>query len=305
MTPSRPRMSLWPFAALPAGAFASFVAAAAGFAQERPSSSLPPAEIKSSPTTGSEPTNPKSGRYGAPVATFPDSRPRIAYGLRWLFPLDAERWRDRFDSRLRLITQEAEVTAWIIDEQAYHDLVVYTAEDPEARILNFATVTAVEKDTATISLNRKVPYVARVEKLDNPKAVHFRPIIKEIEDGWRLNMSGSLLSAGTRISVDLRDSWLLGFHKLARTDRADGQELRNEFQVPNTIARRCQVSTDIPEGSSLVVSLGIRFDTDVDAPLAGQRINANRKPHERLFVITPQKVVGETLGIPEVELGKD
>ncbi len=187
MTPTRPQPRVWPFAALPLAAVLALLATAAGLARDDPS----PAP---------------AGRYGAPSSASPaqpapstaaESRPLISYQVRYCW-LPAEPWRQLLLDRLKPIKQEADVSAWIMDDKALLDLLTHAQNDTRSNVLQAPKCTAYEGAHATIINGEKKFYVAGVDWTGKG----FRPIVKDLEFGLKIDMTGSLLPRGTRLSVE-------------------------------------------------------------------------------------------------------
>ena len=64
--------------------------------------------------------------------------------------------------------------------------------------------------------------------------------------------------AQTKLGVKLHDTDLLAMHTLHRRDRSGNKLVAAQYQVPTPVERRCQTICEIPEGSSLLISLGMR-----------------------------------------------
>jgi hypothetical protein len=173
-------------------------------------------------------------------------------------------------------------------------------------VLRAPKVTAFENDHATIFNENKQHYVAQVEKVESSGAMGFRPIVKEIGIGWRVDVAGSFLPDGTNVSVDVRDSNLMAMHALTRKERFGDQEVVGTYQVPSMIEHRCRVVYAIPDESSMVVSLGLQInETPIFAgvtEVAGKLFEsiglsryepARTATCERLVVITPRRIVLE------------
>jgi bla regulator protein blaR1 len=240
MKPSRTRFRFWPFAAVPAAGLFALFAASAGGADGRPGPSSPPPSIVAKPSA--------SG----------DSKQMISYEVRWFSSPDAQQWRELLQDRLKLVSQEADVCAWIVDDKAILDLLNLTMEQSWVNVLQAPKAVGPENATVTIENVAKQSYVARVEKLEHLGTPSFRPIVKDIDVGVRLEMNGMLLDGGTKLAVKLHDSDLLAMHTLHRRDHSGGKRVAAEYQVPTPVERRCQTACEIPEGSSLLISVGMR-----------------------------------------------
>ena len=309
MTPSRPRRHVWPLVALPAAALMALIATAAGSAQGRPASPSTEASAKSAPAAD-EQINSSKESVSRPVATE-DRAPRtvterqIAYEVRYVLRVDADSWRNLLKDRLKLVMQEADVSAWIIDDKALFDLLVLAQGDVHTNILQAPKVTAYENARANIVNRRKTKYVAGMEcKRNASGAIGFIPIIKDYEVGCEIDITGRLLPHGAQLSVDLRDSSLLVLRNLLRKEWVGDRQINATYQVPTMIERRCRTSCDLFEGSSLLISLGLEERRDTLSGAAGAAshlLEAVGLPHlepssvtsERLVLITPRRIVLE------------
>ncbi len=284
MKPTRTRFRFWPFAALPAAGLFAIFAASAGAAGEGPASSSPPRSIAAKPSAGG------------------DSKPTISYEVRWISSPDAQQWRELLQDRMKLVSQEADVCAWIVDDKGIFDLLHLAMGQVWVNVLQAPKLVGGENVTVTLENVGKQSYVARVEKVANVDPPAFRPIMRDIETGVRLEMKGTLLDGGTKLAVKLQDTDLLAMHTLRRRDRSGNKVVTAQYQVPTPVERRCQTDCEIPEGSSLLISLGMRerrgrsSDTAETAseilelvglaPLPARSVTC-----ERLVLITPRRVM--------------
>jgi hypothetical protein len=166
-----------------------------------------------------------------------------------------------------------------------------------------------ENTCLTITNRGKQHFVSQVEKIEAAEKLMLRPIVKDMEVGSQIDITGSYLPQGTRLSIDLGDSSLLSIHTLARTERLGDQVAVAQYQIPTAIKRRCEVSCDLPEGSSLAISLGLserRPDRSDVAEIASGLLELVGLPGletksvtcERLVVITPRRIVLESEARP-------
>jgi hypothetical protein len=252
---------------------------------------------------------PFGGEPIGPPASLRDRQ--ICYEVRYM-KLRTEPWRELLEDRLKLVQQEADVSAWIVDKKPLADLLNLAQADTTSNVLQAPRVTTFENDHATFSSEHKQFYVSGLEKLEPERAHGFRPIMKAIDYGWRADMVGSILSNGTNVSVDARELNLVAVHALTRKEWFGDQEIVGTYQVPSTVEHRCRVACDIPEDSSLVISLGLQINktpifTGV-TEVAGKFLESVGLPRnepkavtcERLVVITPRPILLEAeQGRPE------
>ena len=123
-----------------------------------------------------------------------------------------------------------------------------------------------EGDHALVIRTRKQHYVADVEYAAGKG---FRPIVKKVDVGLKVNLTGTCLPHGLRLSVDVSHSSVLGFHTLFRKGEIHGEVQLAQYQVPTVLNRRSQVSCDLPEGSFLVISSGLSEEHEDLRGIAG------------------------------------
>ncbi len=305
MKPSRPRPHLWPFAAVPAAGLIALVASAAGLAQDRLPSFSIQTQAGSAPAPRQESIPPfQAGALPILVdraISDRDLERQICFEVRFA-SLDAEPWREKLTDRLELVKQEADVSAWIINETALKDLMDSSQAEATSNLRRAPKVTAFQNSTVTIGNNDKQHYVAAVERIPNPETPVFRPIVKDIDVGVRMQMKGSLNPRGIQFALDLEDKSLLAMHTLHRKDRLGETIVAAQYQIPTPLERRCQISREIPRGSSLVISLGVherrgKSSNAVEAAsglleLVGlPPVPARSVTCERLVIITPRQIV--------------
>jgi hypothetical protein len=272
MTPSRPRFSLWPLAALPAAGFLALIAAAAGLADDRPSAPAAPPRVANSygppyivipARDHARPIDPQIAPFevqgdprfygaGGPIAVDDDRQ--ICFEVRYI-ATNLDSWREPLGDRLKLIKKEGEVAAWTLDEEAVHDLLVRAQEDTRCNVLQAPKVTMFNGARATITNRHKVFHVADVEKVEAARPA-FRPIIKALDLGSQLDMTGTILPHGTRLAVNLSDSWLVAMEIRQRPMKIGTEVQSAQYHVPTVVERKCQVTRDIPNGTHLLISLG-------------------------------------------------
>jgi hypothetical protein len=208
----------------------------------------------------------------------------------------AQHWRDKFESRLKLVSDENETLAWVADHNTFVDLIEQTQADVHSYVFQAPKMTAFEFAHASMSGGRTLHYVARLER---PEGTHaFRPVIKTVDDGWKVKVSGSFRDDGVRMSSDIVSSSVLGFDTLKRTMMNGDQVISGTIQIPNRVERRFLNTTDIRDDWSLIVSLGLKFNKDggkqvlnLGRRLVGmEAVDANTDPIEELVVITPRRI---------------
>ena len=278
MKPSRQRAGLWPFLAIPAAGLIALVAASSGVAQQAVPRPLPPdLAVKD----GAE-------------------KQLISYEVRYM-SLDAEPWRDRTKDRIKLVHQEADVCAWIVDDKVLFDELTLAQKTVNTNVLQAPKAIAPEGVPLTLSNEGKESYVAQVERIESAGNPAYRPIVKQIDIGVRMELNGTLEARSTKLSVDVHLKSLLAMHTLVRKDQVGEKAFKVPYQIPTPVERRCQLKYEIPDGSSLVISLGIherrgRSSDPVEAAsevlqfVGLPPVPARSVTCEQLVVIRPRRV---------------
>jgi hypothetical protein len=180
----------------------------------------------------------------------------ISYEIRFMM-LDAQPWRDRVTGRLKLVQQEADVCVWLVDDKSLTDILSYAHGDIHSNVLQAPKVVADENAIATVSNMGKQFYVAQVEKVGSGKPAAFRPTVKDVEVGVRMEAKGTLVKGGTNVSLNLHAANILAMHTLHRTERVGDTVINAQYQVPTAVEKHCRVACEIPDGASLLISLGL------------------------------------------------
>ena len=296
MKPSRPRTQFWPFFTMPVAGLIAFIAATAGLAQDHPAHS--PIQTISGPAQEALQAALEIARQA--LRDQQSERRQISYEVR-IISLYAEPWRDLLKDRIKLVKQEADVCAWIIDDKAFKDLLILAEADPTSNVLRAPKVTAFENSTATIFREEKQHFVAQVEKIVRADTAAFQPIVTAIDVGARMELKGAIRQGVTELTVDLRDRELVAMHTLHRKDLVGDKLVAAEYQVPSTIYRQCQLACDIPDGSELVISMGLRQRRPGSSNAASgilkfvglAPVSASTAAFEQLFIIKPRHIVLE------------
>lgn len=325
MTPTRPQPRLWPLAALPAAALVALLSASLGLAQDPPEpADLPqptshPLKSPVDPAGDRDPERrlpPELPTFDAFVdpAAHQDPNRQINYEIRFL-DAGADLWRNRVKDRLRPAGDEGN-NAWLLDEDEVTGLLTTIQGDVRASLIQAPKVTTFEGDRATISNTQKRNYVSSVEPIKTPESLAFRPTVEAINIGSTVDLSGSLLAGEIRLTTDIRDTSLVAMHTLKRHEEHAGMTIDAPYHVPTTKERRYQSTARIPDGSTLVVSLGLyeqadrltgvaRVASELLESLGGGRIEPRRDTRERLVLITPRRIIleeeEERLDIPAPE----
>jgi hypothetical protein len=163
---------LWPFAALPVAGFLALFASTAGFADDRPGSNPEASSVDS--------------RYLAPKDIYgpgPQDDRMIRYEVRYLVG-PPEHWRPLFLPRMKLVKQEADFSAWLLDDKGLYDLVTQVQANTWGNVLSAPRCGAVEGTKAIIVSGTRHQYIAGYEDLDTGAAAP-RPVQKDVQEGTR------------------------------------------------------------------------------------------------------------------------
>jgi beta-lactamase regulating signal transducer with metallopeptidase domain len=335
MTPPPSRPARWPFAAIPTAGFLALVAATLGFAE--PPAHHQPAQSDTSQVFATDsrvrhPSPPIRERSFFDVnvvparatmvnARGPASSPRridenrqISYEVR-IVTTDPQVWRNGLEETLTPIAQDAEATAWILDEPTLGKMIRAYQNTPRTSLVQAPKVTAFERDRAVITSTTKTGYVSRLEKQVSAEGgLGFRPLVNEVDAGLTVHVLGTIQPAGVQTHVDLKNAHLLGFHTLHRDESATFRDqsytLRGTYQVPRTAVNHFQGNYLIPNGSTLLVSLGLhevtirnkapgRFGA-VAGLIESLGFGSTTSTQEQLVLITPRPIILE----PEAQPGE-
>jgi hypothetical protein len=241
MTPSRPRFALWPFAALPAAGLLALTAVSAGLAGDWP---VPGARV--------EAKRPPAGIQDE--RSLQDDR-MISYFVRYVYG-PPEPWRQLLLPRMKLLKQEADFSAWLLDGKGLFDLLTQAQGDTRTNVLSAPKLCGYNGAEAKIMNRKKLWYVAGFDQLDAP-GPGFRPRVKGVDEGITLSLTGSILPRATRLSVNLEETSLLGFHTMHQKKRVGEEIHAAEYQIPTTANRNSRVDCELPDGAYLLISLGV------------------------------------------------
>lgn len=312
MTPSRPRFSVWPLAALPAAGLLALFAAAAGVADDRPASAGAPPRVANAdgppiPSPGSPlgppPTDPTHGLFGVDVGPIvADDDRQIAYEVRYVVG-PAQSWRSSVLDRMTLIKQDADVAAWTLDDRALLDRLTQAQRDTRTNVISAPKITHFNGARATVINRKRVFYVAGVDMGADVKA-GVRPIVKNVDEGHTIDMTGVLQTGATRLAVSVSDSRLAAMRTMFHELHHGGEVQRAQYQVPTVVERNCRVACEIPRGRHLAISLGLHDEprevrglaavaNDVITSVGLPRMEPAPDTFERLVIITPVPIILE------------
>ncbi|MEW4568885.1 M56 family metallopeptidase [Tautonia sp. JC769] len=354
MTPPRPPIRRWSLVALPASALVAWLSASIGLAQDpappRPEPTATQAAIApetptpSSPGTGLPtatavggilelgPTEAEPGRtirfapksdeasgplelsgviYSGPV----DPTPLVSYEVRFL-STEAGPWRDRLKTPLRPLDEPHGDSAWLLKEKDLVDLLAVVQDNLSTNLVQAPKVTTGEGSTANIFDVGKRHYVGDVTPVIGEDSVTFDPIHKSLDEGVSIGIVGTFGEGETTIDLDARYQSIVSFHTFHREFDTPFGKKKALVQVPTTTDQRLDLSATIPDGSTLMVKLGVieqpaklpgvtEFAIALFGDVTGTPLKARGTPVESFALITPHRIIlreEERLGIPPVKL---
>jgi|GEM_PF-1660196 len=334
MTPTRPPARLWPLVALPAAILGALFSASVGLAQEPPKlasddapRSLPHPVRDSEYPIQKEDSNEadrddfvgesrQRGLIDARTDDTPFSNRQICYEIRYV-ETDASSWRDRLKERFHPVEVEGEAneSAWLLDKEKTSDFIKLTLESESTNLLQGPKVTSFDGAHVTIDNTSQLSYVAEVEPDREPGSLVFKPAIKNLKLGTTIELSGTLQPSETNLKIGLRDKALVAIHALRRTAESVDGQIAAQYQVPMTTERNYRLACSIPDGSTLMVSLGFQERSGQLSRVAGAAValleatgvplKTRGETTERLVLITPRRIILEDkairVGIPGIE----
>ncbi len=279
MTPVRTRTQFWPFATIPLAAVFGLFAISAGSAQDRPS----PIESVSQSDARDDSAVESVSAVITELA-FPRGRARAVAEPNRQFSYEVRRldfeeggWRERLGGRIKPLGTEGEMRGWLIDDAGLSILLNHLVQrSPKFKAESAPKVTSFEGALASICFGADKMNASDVEVTMREI---FRDRHKHIPGGLIVDLVGAFSPRGTRLSVDLRDSEI----PVSPGKRENGRPVDGPTRAPAFVDHRYGGSHEIPEGSSLLVSLG-RHE---------QSVGARSVTRERLVVITPRRIVLE------------
>jgi BlaR1 peptidase M56 len=299
MKPSRPRRRLWPIVALPASLIVALLVSACGLPQDQPSpraSHIPANTMQDGVSNGSSPE--QASRLAAEpfrplIAPTPAGlHHQISYDVRFI-DLDVGQLRGLLKDGLKLVMQDADVSAWTVDHRAFADLLddlarnkaATIARAPNATSFDGAPVTFFTSEQYVRSLHEKTERreATAADTIPKPQISRAsRPIATNRVVGSLVEVKGSILPMGIQLSADLNDSHLASIP--AHAARPGDKNIDATISAPEIIERHCRISCAVPNGSCLAVSLGSNAQQ-------GRVAGVKTAVGERLILITPRPVI--------------
>lgn len=291
MMPPRPHVPWWTLASLPMIVVLAGIAVTAGFADDRPAAPRGDSRIESRPTAHQPPQAPKK-----------ENGSLIAYEVRYIVG-PSEAWRERCLARMKLVKQDAELAAWLLDDDVLRDLLTAAQQDTRTNVLCAPKVSSHEGARATIDSSRKHFYVSGFSDLDQTWP-GVRPVVGAVREGLVVELTGRLLPAATRLQVKAESIELLGMRTLSLKKENGGKSHSLQYQVPTTARRSFEVDCAIPDRTQLLISLGISDEpgwlpdgavlaNGVLGALGLPRFQPDMHATEKCIVITPRRVKPE------------
>jgi len=208
--------------------------------------------------------------------TVADSDRQFSFEVRRL-DFEAEGWRERLGGRLKPLGKEADARGWLIDGDALSTLLSHLVQrTPKLKSECAPKVTTFEGAHAIICFGGDKMKETEVEStirdfVRDPK--------RRLPGGLLVDLVGRSSPVGTQLSVDLRDSEI----PVSPGKREEGRADDGPTRAPEFADDLHVISYEIPEGSSLLVSLG-HHDLSV---------GLRSVTRERLVVITPRRILIE------------
>ena len=332
MMPARPRSRsrFLPLAAFPVAALLAILAGSLGLAEEPPAASRSETRVaaefadESETTTGRSRGGQDAGSDPAKVAElyqagrFVVARPpettvrnravgdrsgrEINYEVRFI-SIAPYAWRETLKDRLKLVGRSTEVSAWTIDRVGIDDLFTMIQADIWNNLVQAPRASALEGEHVELANTAVLRYVADLEKVAIGEKFLLRPILDDVERGTKLDFSGHLEAGFIRVDVDIESLELIAWETLTRRveSGSDEPEQTGEYQLPIMDAKRFRAQVEIPDGSSLLVSLGPKWRDRKIPELAKvankylEAIDLHLERHdtrdEFLVLVTPRPVV--------------
>ncbi|SIO67491.1 BlaR1 peptidase M56 [Singulisphaera sp. GP187] len=272
MKPHRLRPQFWPFAALPSAVAVAFVAASLGFAEDDPAPPRTVVRPPAAPQVGRTSANSRS----APSIPKAELKGQVSYQVRSI-DLDADAWRHHLQDRLPSLEQDADGHEWIFDEPTLFALIRHAQAEAKPCLIQAPTIVAYENDRAFVFIKPGWTYYGSGGSTARSGEGGILGLGED--EGRRVNITGSHLPHGTNLQVELFDSTLIP--RQAGPERDPKRVSVHKLTNANVV--RYKGSSDVPDGSSLAVSLG-RYTREVGPGAA---------MIERLVIVTPRRIILE------------
>ena len=198
-------------------------------------------------------------------------------------------WRDTLSADLHFVDQVDNETVWTL-----------AGRDEINQVLNHALgasylpkPTAFEGEPVKVDNEEQTKYVSNLEVIRKSGHVAFKPGIKTLSHGKRVELRGNLRSDGILVKGTLESRQLLGFDIQRVT--AEGLNLEGKtaryygtVQVPDFRIDRVEGEWLIPTDGALLVSLGVHQSNK-------NILGFGTPAFEQLFLIKPMRISEEAI----------
>ncbi len=242
-----------------------------------------------SPVVGQTPAAPRPVPRANAKPKAP-AGPMVTYEIRSI-SMGSPEWRGKFDGRLKPIAHQAGSSVWMVDDDTLREMLTELQRDPRSSIIQAPKVVTPVDQTAKVTNEEAVNYVAHVKKVvdktePSSQKTAFQPELDKIQNGIRLMLSGGRLvpQKGVRVRVSLEDTHLVGFHTTTVSSEPDsntgGPHAQSEsrlgkllhgvardsgahdvsatIQIPEVAWSMIEGEWLVPENGALILSAGPR-----------------------------------------------
>nr|WP_303652821.1 M56 family metallopeptidase [Paludisphaera mucosa] len=308
MKPNRPRLALWPLAAIPAAFVAAIVTASVGLAQEPASKDVPAVpQVAAPPRVALPPSVPRSKisreerlrlTSSDPRKLSPEDREKlnsldqIAYQVR-IVKVSEKAWNRLAKDAFKPVETSNKREAWTLEAPALKAALDQILKDRETRELQAPTVTAYEEspvriqsgDDGSVASGEVIDsYTVSVVETSTPKAVK-PPDLNAVPGEFDVQLNGTRLAAGHRIDARVSNTIK---RRSEPPQQAVPAEATTRRLVPTQVLvdRKVETGCVVPDGSSLILDAGPAVDVR-PANAAGSRSRRS------FVVITPLHILLE------------
>jgi len=324
MKPSRPQRHLWPLTALPLAGIFAVVAVSAGWSQtakgQVPTSASSDATRPANPRAVTIESTPylyddfdirdeeetiRSSPFDFTCILPPkDFRPpndkQVSFQVQFV-SLETKSWKEFMNGRPSAIEDGVKALSWTFDQRALDRFLHHLApKNPAANLVRCPKVTMFE-DMPGLVLSSQNIFIRSGDLTEHksPKAHESRPIVSKdqgrssqpsltklrAEIKTEVRFKGVSIPQGVRLSVEFHDASLPNITTFDHWQPADSERRISMKAKPSLIEKCGRTSCDIPNGSSLVLSVGTQ-----DQPGASTE-GTNAKSRERLIIVTPRAII--------------
>lgn len=226
----------------------------------------------------------------------------IRYEVRFL-DLHGILWRNTMVEKLKTLETDDGNLAWLTDSVTVVELELKARADHEKTAPNppeaeddrksrpeAPTISAQAGAKAEIHSHQVVRYVAGVNAVrsnETNEVIGFQPIIAKLNDGCAVSLAGTPTDSGIKLRLKIDENRIQWFSTL-EAKSANG--LSAQYSVPQMLRGRAEGEWIVPDGQTLLISLG-PYTVDDDDDKAVSR--------ERLVAISAKKVTPDELTAPQ------